>query len=48
MGKKSRYASYVGGMQKKVDAKNAATKYHNKSIKDRLKNLKEESKKGVK
>lgn len=48
MGKKSRYTEYAKGMKKKADEKNAATKSHNKSIKDRLKNLKEESKKGVK
>ena len=45
MGRKSRYSEYAKGMKKKADAKNAATKSHNKSIKDRLKNLKEESKK---
>ena len=48
MGRKSIYSEYAKGMKKKADAKNAATKSHNKSIKDRLKNLKEESKKGVK
>ena len=41
MGRKSRYSEYAKGMKKKADAKNAATKSHNKSIKDRLKNLKE-------
>ena len=48
MGRKSRYSEYAKGMKKKADADNAATKSHNKSIKDRLTNLKEESKKGVK
>lgn len=48
MGRKSRYSEYAKGMKKKADAENAATQSHNKSIKDRLKNLKEESKKGVK
>ena len=48
MGRKSRYSEYAKGMKKKADEKNAATKSHNKSIKDRLKNLKVESKKGVK
>lgn len=41
MGRKSRYSEYAKSMKKKADAKNAATKSHNKSIKDRLKNLKE-------
>ena len=41
MGRKSRYSEYAKGMKKKADAKNAATKSHNKSIKDRLKDLKE-------
>ena len=40
MGRKSRYSEYAKGMKKKADAKNAATQSHNKSIKDRLKNLK--------
>ena len=48
MGKKSRYTEYARGMKNKVVTKDGATKSHNKSIKDRLKNLKEESKKGVK
>lgn len=48
MGRKSRYSEYAKGMKKKADAKNAASKSHNKSIKNRLKSLKEETKKGVK
>lgn len=48
MGRKSRYSEYAKGMKKKADADNTATKSYNKSIKDRLKNLKEDSKKGVK
>lgn len=30
MGRKSRYSEYAKGMKKKADAKNAATKSHNK------------------
>ena len=46
MGRKSRYSEYAKGMKKKADAKNAATKSHNKSIKDRLKNLRKSLRKG--
>lgn len=47
MGRKSRYSGYVQGMNKKVGTKNA-TRTNNKSIKNRLQELKEQSRKGVK
>ena len=48
MGRRSRYSEYARGMKNKVVTNDGATKSQNKSIKDRLKSLKEESKKGVK
>ena len=47
MSRKTRYSGYVQEMNKKVVAKNATTT-NNKSIKNRLWELKEQSRKGVK
>lgn len=35
MGRKSRYSEYAKGMKKKADAKNAATKSHDRRIKNK-------------
>ena len=47
MGRKSRYTEYAKGMSKGTVAKNATTT-KNKSIKNKLQELKEKSKKGDK
>jgi len=47
MGRKSRYSEYAKGMSKRTVAKNATTT-KGKSIKNRLQELKEKSKKGDK
>ena len=47
MGRKSRYAEYAKGMSNRTVAKNATTT-KSKSIKNRLQELKEKSKKEVK
>ena len=47
MGRKSRYSGYVNGMNKGTVAKNA-TPTKGKSIKNKLQELKEKSKKGDK
>lgn len=47
MGRKSRYAEYAKGMNRRTVAKNATTT-KSKSIKNRLQELKDKSQKGVK
>lgn len=47
MGRKSRYTEYAKGMGKRTVAKNATTT-KDKSIKNKLQELKEKSQKGVK
>ena len=47
MGRKSRYTEYAKGMSKGTVAKNATTT-KDKSIKNKLQELKEKSQKGVK
>lgn len=47
MGRKSRYSEYAQGMNRRIVAKNA-TPTNNKSIKNRLQEMKEKTKKGNK